>query len=581
MRGSFRKYAAIALSTTALCLPGTVHAQSLGGDLIGTLPQPYLRSIITAGCSSSICWDSKGRIISAGSGGFVYPSAFGAKCDGRTDDAVQLQNMFDASAGKPIFIPSFCRTTVSLTLPANTWITGAGREVAGITITTCNPLFVNSSPTNVVITNIWMQGTDSCGPTWPSGNINAGFINVSGSGKTVTLQNDKMSGFNSNTWSEFTPFGAGLTDLTIKDNLFVTVQADIPTDATATNNQTILFYMFSGGGGSGGFVNNIVEDNRIEGTAICQGIDFYGNHQYFVASRNQINDIGGGNTNFLNHCGNGLGHNSYAILVYDAQGDGNPAQYGQITDNKIINVPSAGLYMVGAGVNTVSRSLVSGNQILNQYSQEDTSLLRGAIVLASYTDITAIGNEIWDSFGGIVSANSVGTDTIIGNTCKTTVASAASTPFCVYLVGEVNGTGGTDNHVVKTNTLETLGAGSVTIRTNTSSTNQLGFVDLINNTINSAVTGASFGSSYVSGLLTVSTNKFGGAGTAGSFTGITGNLYLSNNINLSFTAAGLPGSATTNGSSVFVSDGAPASSPCTGTSTGSTAFRQNGAWKCF
>lgn len=36
-----------------------------------------------------------------------------------------------------------------------------------------------------------------------------------------------------------------------------------------------------------------------------------------------------------------------------------------------------------------------------------------------------------------------------------------------------------------------------------------------------------------------------------------------------------------NGSQVFTTDGAPASSPCTATSTGSNAMRQNGAWKCF
>jgi hypothetical protein len=44
--------------------------------------------------------------------------------------------------------------------------------------------------------------------------------------------------------------------------------------------------------------------------------------------------------------------------------------------------------------------------------------------------------------------------------------------------------------------------------------------------------------------------------------------------------ASLPASLA-NGSQIFLSDGAPASSPCTGSSTGSTAFRQNGAWKCF
>lgn len=46
-----------------------------------------------------------------------------------------------------------------------------------------------------------------------------------------------------------------------------------------------------------------------------------------------------------------------------------------------------------------------------------------------------------------------------------------------------------------------------------------------------------------------------------------------------FTVANLP-SGITNGSQVFTTDGAPASSPCTGSSTGSIAFRQNGAWRC-
>lgn len=47
-----------------------------------------------------------------------------------------------------------------------------------------------------------------------------------------------------------------------------------------------------------------------------------------------------------------------------------------------------------------------------------------------------------------------------------------------------------------------------------------------------------------------------------------------------FAFASLPAAAA-NGSRIFITDGAPASTPCTGGSTGSTAFRQNGAWKCF
>lgn len=44
--------------------------------------------------------------------------------------------------------------------------------------------------------------------------------------------------------------------------------------------------------------------------------------------------------------------------------------------------------------------------------------------------------------------------------------------------------------------------------------------------------------------------------------------------------ANLP-SAAANGSQMYVGDGTPASSPCTGSGGGSMAFRQNNAWKCF
>jgi hypothetical protein len=46
------------------------------------------------------------------------------------------------------------------------------------------------------------------------------------------------------------------------------------------------------------------------------------------------------------------------------------------------------------------------------------------------------------------------------------------------------------------------------------------------------------------------------------------------------TVAALPVGAT-NGTMIFATDGAPGSSPCTGSSTGAMAFRENTAWKCF
>ncbi len=63
-----------------------------------------------------------------------------------------------------------------------------------------------------------------------------------------------------------------------------------------------------------------------------------------------------------------------------------------------------------------------------------------------------------------------------------------------------------------------------------------------------------------------------------NYTNTSTTTVIIDNVGLAFAA--LPATAQ-NGSQIFVTNGAPASSPCTGASTGSMAFRQNSAWKCF
>lgn len=88
-------------------------------------------------------------------------------------------------------------------------------------------------------------------------------------------------------------------------------------------------------------------------------------------------------------------------------------------------------------------------------------------------------------------------------------------------------------------------------------------------------TGIQIGANASNGI--VANNIFNGITT--NYNNSSTSTVLVDNFGLA-TVASLPATARA-GSQIFVTDGAPASSPCTGGSTGSMAFRQNGAWKCF
>lgn len=67
-------------------------------------------------------------------------------------------------------------------------------------------------------------------------------------------------------------------------------------------------------------------------------------------------------------------------------------------------------------------------------------------------------------------------------------------------------------------------------------------------------------------------------GTFGASTGNAPSMTIADQSGVTF--ANLPATAA-DGSQIFITNGTAASSPCTGTGTGATAFRQAGAWRCF
>lgn len=518
--------------------------------------------------------------------GTVNPAWYGAVCDGVTNDATALQAMITASANKTIFIPAgTCLTNSTLTIPSNTTITGAGREVS-ILKSTANPALSAINKSNISLTNFQILGTDSVTDwhtTTPVGPLSfVQDVSASVAGINYTISNMKFAGWNTSYWVLFSAVGSThpLSNITFENNYFLTAAADIPTDATPSNNNNYGLVIYSGSAGNGQIQNTSIKNNRMEVSNMCFPITLFGNHYKWQITGNLVLSPGQTSTS---HCQNGGGttNNAYGILVYDVNGDGNPPTNGLVASNTILNPYASGIYFAGDGtvghytaVYNSFQAVISGNVITGQTSTDDATLPRAAVSINLATDITVVGNYLKDSYGGIAfSGQTSGVVTALANHCY----SVAGSSYCLKLYSGANGSSNVDSRIIKGNYFNAdansiLAVSSTGARFNT--------VDISDNTINAVGTGLNFASQFGSNHVIINGNSFVGPGTLASLASPTGLTFeLGNNQNLLFTAATLP--IASNGSSVFVSDGAPASSPCTGTSTGSTAFRQNNAWKCF
>ena len=94
-------------------------------------------------------------------------------------------------------------------------------------------------------------------------------------------------------------------------------------------------------------------------------------------------------------------------------------------------------------------------------------------------------------------------------------------------------------------------------------------------------TNGAYGITISSGIVApvaVENNQFSGTWAVAKVV-FNSSIPVFRDVTTGLTVATLP--AVANGSQVFVTDGTPGSSPCTGSGTGSLAIRQNGAWKCL
>lgn len=505
--------------------------------------------------------------------GYVYPAWYGAVCDGVTNDAVALQAALTAASGKTVFLPAATCLTNSTLLPVSTSaITGAGREVS-ILKSTANPAFSIVNKTAVSITNIQILGTNSV-VSWsgsPRGPISLQQDNsAAAGGSDFSFSNLKLLGWNVTYWVYIATSGSTfpMNNVFIENNLWISDAASVPTDGDPQNNSNALLVVLSAGSGNGRIENLVVNNNQIEATGACFGILNYANTYKYRFTNNNILNPGATSTS---HCTNALpATNAYGITVYDLNADGNPATNGLISGNFILNPKAAGIYITGDGAHTTRGfnsifTEVSNNLIQNQTSIDAPSS-RGAIVVALSTDVAVIGNALYGNERGInITGQMNGQVSVLSNHVLSSV-------YALSLAAGSNGSSNSDRRIVHANYFE--GTDDAVLYTSATGA-RFHYVDFSGNTL-AGTSAVNMGSNFFSDISVFAHNTIVGGTT--SFGSITGNLTLTANSGLSFSAAALP--AATNGSNAFVNDGAPASA-CTGSSTGSMGFRQNGAWKCF
>lgn len=511
----------------------------------------------------------------AGVFGYVLPAWYGALCDGSTDDTTAMQAAITGAAGRKLFIPAgTCVITAHLNMVSNIHIAGVDRDRSIIKQTAADYTFRFTDVDNTIIEDLYLLGNRAY-TTWTASTFGPLVMLNSATHSNWTFRRLKATNWNASYWNYFSQVGGIGSNLTLDDILITTTTSDIPTDPTVTNNTNYAFAVFSGAGGIRW--ENVTANNiQVDGVGLCFGfVNFSNTYKYRYTNGRYLN-MGGVNT--AGHCTNGLGAtNAYGIAVYDLNSDSNPPSDGNVSGNYIVSPIAAGIYVVGDGIQftraaNTNKLLIENNVIINQ-THTDVLLPRGAIVANLSTDIAITGNALYNNATGInIAGQSAGDVSVLANHCSSTAGSS----ICMQLTSGGNGSANTDRRIVRNNFFSGLGTSVIGASVTASRFNT---VDIADNTIVANGTGLSFVNQFVSGVVNISNNIFEGAGTGASVGGLTGSMTINNNANLSFTSAALP-AGVLNGSFVFVSDGTPATA-CVAAGTGSTGFRQNGAWKCF
>jgi hypothetical protein len=244
-------------------------------------------------------------------------------------------------------------------------------------------------------------------------------------------------------------------------------------------------------------------------------------------------------------------------ILWSDQGD------GEVTRNTIVAAFAGShntvLITSGGGLRFQNNKVLAQAAISNCIDVEWTGvssvgpwMIGNSIEGPCSSGIAVNGTAAGAAYGGMIEGNEIG------------IASGGTSI-------NANPTNAHPNWTILGNLLRTTGVG--TAATITNMTNVTVGPDTIEN-----IDASSGGIGYSFGSTSSGVFRSGANGETYTYQNSSANMVIDDPLGLSF--ANLPSSAA-NGSRIFVTNGAPASSACTGSSSGSTAFRQNGAWKCF
>lgn len=470
---------------------------------------------------------------------YVFPSSFGAKCDGSTNDGPALQSMLTASAGKTIFIPagSSCVTLQTLNVPSLTTFTGAGRNDAGIRCAgAAIPCFQITNQSNIDFSNFYCSGTDHVA-SWASSPVGCFRITQNGSavqtGQNFRFSGMKLLNFNATFWTSTDTAGTTfpLKNITYDNIVVTTTTNDIPTDPTPTNNNNWLFYHNTAGAGNGRIENIKYSNIDVQGDAFCFGFFHYSNVYKVQIQNSSLRGIG--TTVSATHCQGGLAQNAYDVAFYDNAADGNPPSDLLISGNYFQGCYSACIYFAGDGnIGHASLSfnnfnaLITGNSFAGQTSNDDL-VARAAVAINLATNINIVGNFCTGNYGCIgLNGQNSGTIYVTGNFCYTTASASALHPsYCLLLQPGAGTTTNTQAYIASANDFQNAGgANSRVIRSTSSVGAFFDVVELTDNKIVASDFGIDFNSAYFNKNLKLSGNRLSGVAStsladAGSISG--------------------------------------------------------------
>jgi hypothetical protein len=459
---------------------------------------------------------------------YVLPNDYNITCDGTTDVAAAFQTMVTASAGKTIFIPAgpACVIGTTITLPSNTTILGSGwGSIIKSTVSGVNPTFSATDVSDIVISNLWIEGTDAV-HDWSASSVGAfAYSGSTGAQKNIQLTNLKVSGYNATYWIKINLSGAQiLSNVRITNDTFISAAGDIPTSPANGESNHFIAYL---SGTAGSLRYSTVSNNYMDANSVCFPLIMFGGTLYNHFDSNIISSPG---QTTPSHCNNvdGSTINAYGIALYDLYSNGNISQYFTITGNTIVNPYASGIYLVGGSADSSGYGVIASNNVSGQTSLDNVSLPRAAIAVNDLYELDIVGNSLNGNFGGIDLASiPSGVVNVAGNSCFTSSGSASA--HCLRITA-ATGTSNTNKINVTGNNFHTDSSGPDVFLAS-SATAKLGGVSLFGNVITAAVLGVSADSNYFNGPFVVQGNTFGGvaSGTMMSARSVSGVVTLIGN----------------------------------------------------